>query len=164
MDTERELDQTSTGELSAGAESSIRTRAKFSAKRLVDFRDFLPDFDVLGSVIKPTVNLAMEMQEKVPDDKREQHQALMEQMLMSISEPDKAEKYFMEARDCLAPYPDVLALFDEVFDASPPSSPTEIGKLAEVFSSFQIIGEDLDKDEAGAASGGDQDRSICIEP
>ncbi|KAF6802420.1 hypothetical protein CSOJ01_11601 [Colletotrichum sojae] len=163
MSAPRELDQASTGELSPGADSSVRTRAKFSSKRLVDFRDFLPDFDVLGSVIEPTVNLAMEMQEKVPDDKREQHQTLMEQMLRSISDPDKAEKYFAEARECLAPYLDVLALFDEVFDASPPSSPTEIGRLAEIFSSFRLLGEKVDEGEEGVASGV-QDRSISIEP
>lgn len=65
----------------------------------------------------------------------------MEQMLRSISEPDKAEKFFIEARECLAPYPDVLALFDEVFDSSPFSSPTVIGELSEAFSWILIDGD-----------------------
>lgn len=85
-------------------------------------------------------------------------------MLGSISEPGKAEQYFMEARECLAPYPDVLALFDEVFDASPSSSPTEIGKLGEASSSFQLAEEGVGEGEASAASGGVQDQIISLEP
>lgn len=61
MNTDRNLEQGSTGDMSPGA-GSVRTRAKFSAKRLADFRELLPDFDVLGSVIEPTANLAMELQ------------------------------------------------------------------------------------------------------
>ncbi|WYZ46607.1 hypothetical protein EsH8_IX_000832 [Colletotrichum jinshuiense] len=104
-----------------------------SIKRSEEFQELFPDVDFTGGVIKPTINLNFDLQERVDEGNQKKHNALMAGMLEHITDTTEAEKYFWETRGCLANYPEVLAQFEAIYLKNRPIS-VMVGHLHECLS------------------------------
>ncbi|KAJ4309796.1 hypothetical protein N0V84_011305 [Fusarium piperis] len=89
-----------------------------------------PEVDFTKSVIEPTMNLTYDIKENVEEETRKKHESLITLMLQNTGDLAKAEKYLMEARDCLKGYPDILKQFDDIY-INKRSVPVMLGELHE---------------------------------
>ncbi|RSL86740.1 hypothetical protein CEP51_002681 [Fusarium floridanum] len=83
--------------------------------RTKHIQDEHPEVDFTKSVIEPTMNLTYDIKENVEEETRKKHESLITLMLQNTGDLVKAEKYLMEARDCLKGYPDILKQFDDIY-------------------------------------------------
>ncbi|RYO83158.1 hypothetical protein DL764_009498 [Monosporascus ibericus] len=129
-----------------------------SVKNSDMFQKAFPDIDWKGAVIEPTVNIAFDLKEKLDPATREKHEYLLGQMLVRLDEPDKAEKSFWEARECLVGHPDVLKQFDAVYIRDDRPVPVMLEQLCEALKLKTAMVEKMGSDSglkvaAGASVG-----------
>ncbi|KAL2681349.1 hypothetical protein Neosp_008960 [[Neocosmospora] mangrovei] len=98
--------------------------------RTKHIQDEHPEVDFTKSVIEPTMNLTYDIKENVEEETRKKHESLITLMLQNTGDLAKAEKYLMEARDCLKGYPDILKQFDDIYINKRPVS-VMLGQLHE---------------------------------